>query len=139
MGMETVVNLKQGIDTLLEKKEFRLPSHIKNRVLRDFGDGGVHSALMGKAYDIQTIPLSEIELEPRESIRQRRASQWGDTPEKYDLPTLDLQYSYLNNPIRLRKADGKWKILDGNHRMWALKNKGYDLADVLVEREAKKK
>ena len=39
------------------------------------------------------------------------------------------------SPIRLRGSNGNYRVIDGNHRIWALYNSGFKKADVLVEKD----
>lgn len=67
------------------------------------------------------------------SALSRRTEHWGN---KYDDYKLGSKYSLydFDEPIKLKKVDGQYKILDGNHRMIALKNAGYDKVQVLVQK-----
>ena len=65
-------------------------------------------------------------------IAERRPHIWGDNTNDYKIDPLHLNVNY-NDPIRLEYKNGKYRILDGYHRIIALFNSGYDTAEVLVK------
>lgn len=88
-------------------------------------------------YDIETVDVNQVVKDNKiledNSVLNRRTEHWGD---KYDDYKLGSKYSLydFNTPIQLKKEDGQYRILDGNHRMIALKNAGYDKVQVLVQK-----
>lgn len=83
-------------------------------------------------YSFQTVNLKEVieknNLDnPNHGMFGRRVERWGEYPELYWYSKNKAQERL--NPIRLT-AD--LKIMDGNHRLYALYNMGYKNAEVLV-------
>ena len=83
-------------------------------------------------YSFQTINLKEVieknNLDnPKHGMFGRRVERWGEYPELYWYSKNKAQERL--SPIRLT-AD--LKIIDGNHRLYALYNMGYKNAEVLV-------
>ena len=65
---------------------------------------------------------------PEHGAFSRRTSIWGNEPELYWYSKDKDNERY--NPIRLTN---NLKVMDGNHRLWALYNMGYKNAEVLVK------
>lgn len=86
-------------------------------------------------YKIENIDVNEIVEQTGilkdNSVLNRRYQIWGDKYENYKLndTIYDNEYNY---PIMIYKDDFGYHIEDGMHRMIALKNAGYDKAEVLV-------
>ena len=86
-----------------------------------------------KPYHFEVVELDDIvnNLTKDNSVLNRRAHIWGNSYDKFKISTFKLDLT-ANDPIRLEKIDGKYRVLDGSHRLIALKNAGYDKAEVLV-------
>ena len=66
------------------------------------------------------------------AMKTRRTEVWGQDPDLYKYDTTKGYYGSLQEPIRVAKINGKFIVLDGNHRLWALANSGYKQIEVLV-------
>jgi hypothetical protein len=93
-----------------------------------------------KNYKFKDANLDEIakdtNLDNDMSMAERRPEWWGNDINKYKISYDDLKHSYYDNPIRVKLGkDGKWQILDGHHRIKALRNMGYNKAPLFVKEE----
>ena len=66
------------------------------------------------------------------AMKTRRTEVWGQDPDLYEYDINKGYYASLQEPIRVAKINGKFIILDGNHRLRALANNGYKQVEVLV-------
>lgn len=66
------------------------------------------------------------------AMKTRRTEVWGQDPDLYKYDTNKGYYGSLREPIRVAKINGKFIVLDGNHRLRALANNGYKQIEVLV-------
>lgn len=69
------------------------------------------------------------------SMACRRDFIWGNDPKKYHYK--DHLVNWLSYPIIITKSNGKYRILDGHHRIMALYNDGYEEAEVVLEESNK--
>ena len=65
-------------------------------------------------------------------MKTRRTEVWGQDPDLYKYDINKGYYGSLREPIRVAKINGKFIVLDGNHRLRALVNNGYKQVEVLV-------
>ena len=90
-----------------------------------------------KDYKYKTVDLDQIakdnDLDNDYSMAERRADYWGDDINKYEMSYDDLVKSYRDNPIRVDLYNGKYRILDGHHRIKALRNMGYNKAPIYLK------
>ena len=90
-------------------------------------------------YEFKDVDLDQIandvDLDNDTSMAERRPDWWGNDINKYQISYEDLKKSYYDNPIRVKMMNGKWRILDGHHRIKALRNMGYNKAPVYVLKE----
>lgn len=66
------------------------------------------------------------------AMKTRRTEVWGQDPDLYKYDINKGYYGSLREPIRVAKINGKFIVLDGNHRLRALANSGYKQVEVLV-------
>ena len=66
------------------------------------------------------------------AMKTRRTEVWGRDPDLYKYDITKGYYGSLQEPIRVAKINGKFIVLDGNHRLRALANSGYKQVEVLV-------
>lgn len=64
------------------------------------------------------------------SILSRRTSTWGDDYTKYKFKDYIAEFD-SDYPIRVRESD--LRVLDGNHRIIALYNEGYEKVEVILQ------
>lgn len=67
-----------------------------------------------------------------DAMKTRRIEVWGQDPDLYKYDTNKGYFGSLREPIRVAKINGKFIVLDGNHRLRALANNGYKQVEVLV-------
>lgn len=67
-----------------------------------------------------------------DAMKTRRTEVWGQDPDLYKYDINKGYYGSLCEPIRVAKINGKFIVLDGNHRLRALANNGYKQVEVLV-------
>lgn len=65
-----------------------------------------------------------------------RKSIWGNSYSDYRF-NEEIYDNDITHPIRIVKRNGKYLVEDGNHRLVALKNNGYEQIEVLVRKENK--
>lgn len=86
-------------------------------------------------YDIEEIDVKQVvddnDLLNNKSILDRRSKIWG-----YNFSDYHYNDIFNSNPIRLSFNGDKYTVLDGNHRLIALYNDGYDKASALVKRNS---
>ena len=91
-----------------------------------------------KNYDLEDIDIDQVaqdnDLDNDTSMAERRANWWGNDINKYSIKDESLKRSYITDPIRIRNNNGKWQILDGHHRLKALKNMGYTQIPAFVKK-----
>lgn len=88
-------------------------------------------------YDIKEVDLEKVIKDngldnPEHGMFSRRVDRWGEDPSLYYYNKGKEDWLY--SPIRLT-SDGR--IVDGNHRLWALYNNGYSKAEVLVPKQSR--
>lgn len=88
-------------------------------------------------YKVKKVNIKEVidknNMLSNDNIFNRRRDVWGNNIDDYHIDTDKLVDDMsIYSPIRLR-AD--YKVVDGNHRLLAMYNDGYQFADVLVENE----
>lgn len=126
--------LKQGISQVIENtRHFSQPSYIQKQMRNDFGDNGVYSKIMNQVYDLKPISFDDINFEDEKTLKERRTKLWGNNPNEYKLN--EYLINDTNNPIRLEEINGRFRVLDGNHRLYALRNAGFTSGDFLIKRK----
>ena len=104
---------------------FKLPQDLKDKFIKDYPN-----------YEFKVVRLEDVvkknQLDNFEhGMYSRRTNVWGTNPELYQyMKHKESQF----NPIRLSQD---LRIIDGNHRIWALYNNGYTNAEVLVYKDSK--
>lgn len=90
-----------------------------------------------KDYSYKKVDLDQIaidnDLDNDYSMAERRADFWGDDIDKYNVDYDTMAKSYRDNPIRVDLYNGKYRILDGHHRLKALRNMGYNKVPVYLK------
>lgn len=86
--------------------------------------------------DLEDIIKSAGLDNPNHGMFSRRREIWGNNPQDYSFDREKMDYY---SPIILRKTEDGYRIVNGNHRLWALYNDGYKKADVLVEKTGEEK
>lgn len=112
-------------------KTYHIPTDIKELLTKENYRYGWLDTFEFRVVDLEKI-IKENGLDNTDhGMFSRRISVWGDDPDLYyyDMNKEDWLYS----PIRLN-ASGR--IIDGNHRLYALYNNGYKYAEVLVPKGA---
>ena len=82
--------------------------------------------------DLDQIAIDN-DLDNDVSMADRRADFWGNDINKYKVDYDTMVKSYRDNPIRVDKYNGKYRILDGHHRIKALRNTGYNKAPLYLK------
>ena len=112
-------------------KTYHIPTDIKDLLTKDNYRYGWLDTFEFRVVDLEKI-IKENGLDnPNHGMFSRRMDRWGDNPDLYYYDTNKEDWLY--SPIRLN-ASGR--IIDGNHRLWALYNNGYKYAEVLVPKGA---
>ena len=112
-------------------KTYYLPTDIKDLLTKENYRYGWLDTFEFRVVDLEKI-IKENGLDnANHGMFSRRISVWGDNPDLYYYDTNKEDWLY--SPIRLN-ASGR--IIDGNHRLWALYNNGYKYAEVLVPKGA---
>lgn len=88
-------------------------------------------------YKVKKVNIKEVidknNMLSNDNIFNRRRDVWGNNIDDYHIDTDKLVDDWsIYSPIRLH-AD--YSVQDGNHRLLAMYNDGYQFADVLVENE----
>lgn len=112
-------------------KTYHIPTDIKELLTKENYRYGWLDTFEFRVVDLEKI-IKENGLDNHNhGMFSRRMNIWGDNPDLYyyDMNKEDWLYS----PIRLN-ASGR--IIDGNHRLYALYNNGYKYAEVLVPKGA---
>lgn len=112
-------------------KTYHIPTDIKDLLTKENYRYGWLDTFEFRVVDLEKI-IKENGLDNHNhGMFSRRMNIWGDNPDLYyyDMNKEDWLYS----PIRLN-ASGR--IIDGNHRLYALYNNGYKYAEVLVPKGA---
>ena len=90
-----------------------------------------------KDYKFKELDLDQIakdnDLDKDYSMAERRADFWGNDIDKYKVDYDTMAKSYRDNPIRVDFYNGKYRILDGHHRIKALRNMGYNKAPMYLK------
>ncbi len=118
---------KSMLDTIEQSRKFR-----RGVTLKLSDDDKEYLKKYYPDYTIKEVNLKDVikrnKLDnPNHGMFSRRTSVWGEEPELYWY-SKDKDNERIN-PIRLTQD---LKIMDGNHRLWALYNMGYGKAEVLV-------
>lgn len=79
---------------------------------------------------IETLPLKD--LDNYEGIETYHVPTWGDDRKKYRFDSSKIRNWGMSAPYVIRSKDGKMRLGDGRHRMFALMNEGYTHAPILV-------
>lgn len=112
-------------------KTYYIPTDIKDLLTKENYRYGWLDTFDFKVIDLEKI-IKENGLDnPKHGMFYRRMDRWGDNPDLYYYDTNKEDWLY--SPIRLN-ASGR--IIDGNHRLWALYNNGYKYAEVLAPKES---
>lgn len=118
---------KSMLDTIEQSRKYRrgvtfkLSDDDKEYLEKEFKDFSF------KVVDLKdVIKINHLD-DQNSGTFSRRQDMWGEEPELYWY-SKDKDTN-LNSPIRLRS---NLKVIDGNHRLWALYNMGYSKAEVLV-------
>ena len=127
------------------EQEIQIPDNfeLKNGIL-SYSKDGIKKLKNGgflTIYDIDQIDLEKLIednnylLDPENGTFSRRKDVWGERQNySYDLTKDDNIFS----PVQLTiDSNGKYHIVDGYHRVWAMYNSGIKKADFLVSKRSK--
>lgn len=124
--------LGEALFSIREGKEFTYSDSTKRMLIKDFDQ---LKGLIG-GYKLEKVPMSDIirdtNIDKDVSMKDRRTDKWGEDPAKYHFKAEKNDWE-VNNPIRLARENGKYRILDGNHRLRALANDGYTSVEAMVK------
>lgn len=152
---ELDLNVEDDLDNVLSndlnwldeesEQEIQIPDNfeLKNGIL-SYSKDGIKKLKNGgflTIYDIDQIDLEKLIednnylLDPENGTFSRRKDVWGERQNySYDLKKDENIFS----PVQLTiDSNGKYHIVDGNHRVWAMYNSGIKKADFLVSKKSK--
>lgn len=113
-----------GTKTIDGKKVSTIPEIVRGYVRRNHG---------GKIVRIPVKTLIDdngMYDEKVNAIASRRRDVWGKDSKDYHF--VGKKVDWGNSPIRVKKENGKYHLIDGNHRVLALYNDGYDEVEVVL-------
>ena len=120
-----VINEEQSINESSEDI-LRLPD--------DFSDAYIRKYFSNYHKEIVSLEdvLNDTDNLHNNAMKTRRTEVWGLDPDLYQYDTNKGYYGSLQEPIRVAKINGKFIVLDGNHRLRALTNSSYKQVEVLM-------
>lgn len=87
-------------------------------------------------YRIETVPISDIPMRSDESLQSYHQDKWPSKATEYRIDDGRMEYIPQFEYIRgKRDKEGKLRIADGNHRLRAIANSGYDSVEMPVYNE----
>lgn len=113
-----------GTKTIDGKKVSTIPELVRGYVRRN------HRGEIVRIPVKTLIDDNDMHDEKISAIASRRRDVWGKDSKDYHF--VGKKVDWGNSPIRVRKENGKYHLIDGNHRVLALYNDGYDEVEVVL-------
>lgn len=123
---------KSPLELAKDLKTFKFNDHDANFIYFQHRDNPFMKDYKFTNVDLDLV-AKDNDLDNDHSMEERRADYWGNDINKYKMSYDDLAKSYRDNPIRVDFYNGKYRILDGHHRIKALRNMGYNKAPLYVK------
>lgn len=113
-----------GTKTIDGKKVSTIPELVRGYVRRN------HRGEIARIPVKTLIDDNDMHDEKISAIVSRRRDVWGKDSKDYHF--VGKKVDWGNSPIRVKKENGKYHLIDGNHRVLALYNDGYDEVEVVL-------
>ena len=92
-----------------------------------------------EGYEIRTIPISDIPLRSNENLQSYHQDIWGPDANDYRMDKSMVEewgpYEYMR---AVKDKNGNIRMADGNHRLKALANSGYEAVEMPFRDESAK-
>ena len=105
-------------------KTFKMPKHQLDRF-----NGRDESELPG--FELKTIRIKDIDKPSDESLGSYHEEAWGDNPGEFRLDDDKInKWGKAEWMHAIKDKHGRIRMADGNHRLRALQNMGYDSVEI---------